>query len=63
MKEIKVTIKLTVYADDGDKELIDEAVYGELQGQMEEGILNYRYKAVEVDDEEGEEELSELEVE
>lgn len=54
MKEIKVTIKLTVYSDDRDKELLDEAVYEELQAQMEEQELNYNYKASELDEEEAE---------
>lgn len=61
MKEIKVTIKLTVYSDDVDKELMDEAVYEELQSQMEEQALNYHYKVT--DDDEEEELLEEVELE
>lgn len=64
MKEIKVTIKLTVYSDDNDKEALNEAVYQELQDQMEGEALLYTHKAVESDeDEEEEEELDELEFE
>lgn len=55
MKEIKVTIKLTVYADDRDKELLDEAVYDHLLELMEERDLPYKYKATEVEDDEDEE--------
>jgi hypothetical protein len=56
MKEIKVTIKLTVIANDTDKELIDEAVYSALMDQMEDQSLEYKYKAVELEDEDNEEE-------
>ena len=56
MKEIKINIKLTVYADENDKEALDEAVYQELQDQMEGEALLYTHKVVESEDDEDEEE-------
>jgi hypothetical protein len=53
MKEIKVVIRLTVHADDRDKEMMDEVIYSHLMDMMEEQDLNYTYKVV--DDEEDEE--------
>jgi hypothetical protein len=55
MKEIKVTIKLTVRANNSDMELMDEAVYGALMDQMEDQSLEYKYKVTDDEDEEMEE--------
>lgn len=61
MKEMKVTIKLTIHADDRDKELRDEAVYGELMDLMESQDLTYTYKVTETEDDEEQEEEDYLE--
>jgi len=63
MKEIKVTIKLTVYSDDSDKETLNESIYQELQDQMESESLLYTYKTVDTLDDEEEEELEEVDFE
>ena len=55
MKELKVTIKLTVHTDDQDKETRDEAIYSELMDLMEAQDLPYTFK-VEDDGEEEDEE-------
>jgi hypothetical protein len=52
MKEIKVTIKLIVYVDDSDEELLNEAIEKALQLKMEEGDLKYTFKAIEIDEDE-----------
>lgn len=64
MKEIKATVKITVYADENDKEALDEAIYQELQDQMEGEALIYTYKVTESDeDEDTDEDVEELDFE
>lgn len=52
MKEMKVTITLTLHADEHDKELRDEAVYENLLELMEAQDLSYKFKVLETEDEE-----------
>lgn len=52
MREVKVTVKIMVSADVENKEEFKEAIFEELQAQMEEGELNYTFKVQEDDEEE-----------